>query len=117
MPATGLRLLIALFAALAITTQALAERRVALVIGNSAYKHAPALANSKNDAEGMSASLRRLKFDVVLSADLDGTGMRRQLPELSIQIEKADVALVIYVGPNYIASVNSKLERATGTRL
>jgi uncharacterized caspase-like protein len=77
MPATGLRLLITLFAALAITTQALAQRRVAFVIGNSAYKHAPALANSRNDAEGMAASLRRLEFDVVLGADLDGTGMRR----------------------------------------
>ena len=44
---------------MAIAGPALAETRVALVIGNSAYKHAPALANPKNDAEGMAASLKR----------------------------------------------------------
>jgi hypothetical protein len=42
----------------------LAETRVALVIGNSAYKHAPVLANPRNDAEGMAAALKRLNFDV-----------------------------------------------------
>jgi uncharacterized caspase-like protein len=44
---------------------ALAEKRVALVIGNSACKYAPALANSKHDAEGLAAALKRLKFDVI----------------------------------------------------
>src|SRR5688572_29008269 len=50
---------------------ALAEKRVALVIGNAAYKHAPALTNPKNDAEGVAASLQRLRFDVLLGVDLD----------------------------------------------
>jgi hypothetical protein len=74
------------FAAAAITAcialTAIAETRVALVIGNSAYKHAPALANPKNDAEGVAVSLKRLKFDVVLGVDLDEAGMRRWLQEL-----------------------------------
>ena len=38
---------------------------MALVIGNSAYKYAPVLANPKNDAEGVAAALKRLKFDVI----------------------------------------------------
>jgi hypothetical protein len=39
-------------------------RRVALVVGVSQYEHAPALANTLNDARDTSAALRRLNFDV-----------------------------------------------------
>ena len=42
-----------------------AERRVALVIGNGAYQHAPQLRNPRNDAEDVSAALKRLGFDTV----------------------------------------------------
>src|SRR5262245_43890181 len=56
---------------LAASAPALAEKRVALVIGNSAYKYAPALANPKNDAEGIAAALKRLKFEVIAGLDLD----------------------------------------------
>ena len=97
---------------------ALAEKRVALVIGNSAYKHAPALANPRNDAEGMAAALKRLKFDVVLGVDLDETGMRRQLQDFANRLEKAEVALVFYAGHglqvggrNYLVPVDAKLEK------
>ena len=72
-----------LIALLSFAAPSLAETRVALVIGNSAYKHAPALAPSRNDAEGMAAALLRLKFDVVLGIDFDETGMRRHLQEFS----------------------------------
>src|SRR5215468_4800916 len=37
---------------------AVAEKRIALVIGNSAYKHAGVLTNPKNDATDMSAALK-----------------------------------------------------------
>ena len=49
---------------------AVAETRVALVIGNGAYKHAPALANPKNDAEGMATALKGLDFDMLAGTDL-----------------------------------------------
>ena len=62
---------------------ALAEKRVALVIGNSAYKHAPALANPKNDAEGMAAAPKRRKFDIILGVGLDEAGMRRPLQQFT----------------------------------
>ncbi len=68
---TALKALILLVACLCLSAPALAETRVALVIGNAAYKHAPALANPKNDAEGVAASLKRLKFDVLLGIDLE----------------------------------------------
>ena len=45
-------------------------RRVALVIGNSAYEHATPLANPKNDAEAVSAVLKKLGFEVITGLDL-----------------------------------------------
>ncbi|HUG82219.1 MAG TPA: caspase family protein [Bryobacterales bacterium] len=47
------------------------EKRVALVIGNDAYRHAPRLRNAVNDANDLGATLRELGFDseVVLNAD------------------------------------------------
>jgi hypothetical protein len=42
-----------------------AQKRVALVIGNSAYKHAGDLTNRKNDAADMAAALRKFRFQVV----------------------------------------------------
>jgi hypothetical protein len=45
-----LRLVIAFCVLLALGSSANAEKRVALVIGNAAYTHAPELANPRNDA-------------------------------------------------------------------
>jgi uncharacterized caspase-like protein len=114
------RLLLVLSAIL-LAAPTLAETRVALVIGNSAYKHAPALANPKNDAEGVAASLKRLKFDVLLGVDLDEAGMRRLLRDFAGKVEglgKDDVALVFYAGhglqvsgSNYLVPVDAKLEK------
>src|SRR5262249_5165317 len=57
------------------TTSALAEKRVALVIGNSDYRHNVKLSNPKNDAVDVAASLKQLGFDVILETDLDKRGM------------------------------------------
>ena len=97
---------------------ALAETRVALVIGNSAYKHAPALANPKNDAEGMAAALRRLKFEVLAGTDLDKPAMEKLLQAFAQKLDTADVALVFYAGHglqvhgrNYLVPIDGKLDR------
>ena len=45
--------------------EAFAEKRVALVIGNSAYENAPALPNPANDAAAIVEMYRAAKFDVV----------------------------------------------------
>jgi uncharacterized caspase-like protein len=99
-------------------TPALAETRVALVIGNAAYKHAPALANPKNDAEAMAASLRRLKFEVLAGTDLDKAAMDKLLRAFAGKLETADVALVFYAGHglqvhgrNYLVPVDGKLDK------
>jgi hypothetical protein len=59
-------------------TPALAERRVALVIGNSAYLHATTLRNPANDARAIEGLLKNTGFDeVALKLDLGFNGMRR----------------------------------------
>jgi Caspase domain len=47
-----------IFGVLVLVLSALAEKRVALVIGNSAYQHVPALLNPANDARDIAAALR-----------------------------------------------------------
>jgi formylglycine-generating enzyme required for sulfatase activity len=114
------RRLIACLVLCLLAAPALAEKRVALVIGNSAYKHAPALANPRNDAEGIATSLRRLKFDVLLGVDLDKPGLERLLRGFADRIEKSDVAMVFYAGHglqvhgrNYLVPVDAKLDKET----
>src|SRR5262249_35081556 len=95
--------------------------RVALVIGNGAYKHAPALTNPKNDAEAVAAALKRLKFEVIAGLDLDEAATRRILREFAEKLDglgNEDVAILFYAGhglqvngKNYLVPVDAKLER------
>ena len=75
-----------------------AEKRVALVIGNSAYRTVPALPNPVNDARLMSDTLLSLGFFVVgggARLDLDKAGFDSALQEFGHQLTGADVALFI----------------------
>ena len=62
---------------------ALAEKRVALVIGNSAYQHTPKLANPKNDATDVSAALKKLGFQVIEGFDLDKAAFDRKVRDFA----------------------------------
>ena len=53
-----------------------AQKRVALVVGNSAYTHTPALGNPRNDAADVAAELARFGFEVVEGYDLDNQNRR-----------------------------------------
>ena len=78
---------------------ALAEKRVALVIGNGAYVKAATLPNPKNDALAMADLLGKAGFDVVdVKTDLSADGMRRALRDFSEQVRDADMAVVFYAG-------------------
>ncbi|WP_261334681.1 caspase domain-containing protein [Rhizobium leguminosarum] len=97
-------------------SQAFAEKRVALVVGNSAYQHVPTLPNPKNDAGDMAAKLRDLGFVVVVGNDLDLAGVRRTISDFVDKLDGADMALFYYAGhglqvngENYIAPVDAKL--------
>lgn len=74
------------------------ERRVALVIGNSAYRAAPALPNPGNDAQDVAAALRAVGFEVIEGRDLDRRGMGEALGRFARAADGADAALFFYAG-------------------
>jgi len=80
---------------------ALAESRLALVIGQSAYKSVPALPNPANDAKAMSQLLTESGFAVTAASDLSQAQLRDKISEFAGQVaaKGADtVALVFYAG-------------------
>ena len=84
--------------ALSSPTAAKAEKRVALVIGNSAYQNTGELRNPSNDAADMTAALKRLGFQVTEGRDLDKRAMERTIRQFGLSLEGADVALFFYAG-------------------
>jgi tetratricopeptide (TPR) repeat protein len=72
--------------------------RVALVIGNSAYQNVPFLPNPVNDATDLSASLRRLGFDVKTLSNARYDDMRRALIDFGPQARGAEIALIFFAG-------------------
>src|SRR6478736_4106088 len=96
---------------------ATAERRVALIIGNSTYKNVVALPNPARDAASVAAMFRKAGFDVVDSKlDLGNTAMRRVIREFTGIARNADIAVVYYAGhgiefdgTNYLIPVDAEL--------
>ena len=106
-----------IFLTLVFLPEAHAEGRVALVIGNAAYANAPALRNSRNDADDISEQLRRLGFEVVDGRDLDSRSMRVALARFAQKLKGTEAALVYYSGhglqidgQNYLVPIDAQVE-------
>ncbi len=83
------------------STAALAENRLALVIGQSAYRTVVALPNPANDARAMSQMLTDAGFDVTAAADLSQKDMNDKVGDFAAKIAAKGpdtVALVFYAG-------------------
>src|SRR5260370_36684283 len=95
-------------------------RRVALVIGNSAYQHAPTLPNPRRDAVMVADALRQVNFQtVMLQNDLGREQLVNALRDFAKQAEGADWAVVYYAGHgravssvNYLLPVDAKINTA-----
>jgi hypothetical protein len=93
-----------------------AEPRVALVIGNGAYRSVPELDNSRNDADDISEQLKRVGFAVIDGRDLDRSAMYAALGRFAQRVRGTDAGLVYYSGhgmqingQNYLVPVDLKL--------
>jgi uncharacterized caspase-like protein len=75
-----------------------ADRRVAFVVGNGAYKNAQKLPNAAVSAKAMAALLRTLDFDVTDGFDLTRDQMTERLLEFGKRAAGADLALFYYSG-------------------
>jgi hypothetical protein len=110
-------ILLGLFAATLLPGIAQAERRVALVVGNSAYANAASLRNPRNDASDFAESLKKMGFEVELGLDLDQQGFARTIENFARALDGADVGLFFFAGhglqmneKNYLVSANARLE-------
>ena len=100
------------------TGAALADRRVALVIGNSQYKNASnILINPQNDASDVATALRALGFEVLLTVDANKREFDLSLQKFAHLATDADAALFYYAGHamqfqgrNYLMPTDAELE-------
>jgi uncharacterized caspase-like protein len=74
------------------------ERRVALVVGVSAYQHANRLPNTLNDAHDIAIALSHLGFDVETISDPDRNRLESAVRRLGDRARGADAALFYYAG-------------------
>ena len=98
-----------------------AAKRVALVIGNSAYKHAAVLDNPVNDAAAITKALRQQNFKVIKGIDLDHAGMLDTIRKFSRALSKGDIGVFFYAGhgiqisgKNYLVPTDAKLADSFG---
>jgi hypothetical protein len=98
---------------------AVAEKRVALVIGNGAYKNASKLNNPTNDAKAISGMLQSAGFDeVALHENLGIRELRRAISDFAGMARDADTAVVYYSGHgievngiNYLIPIDAVLDQ------
>jgi len=101
-----------------------ADKRVAFVLGNSAYKNVAPLPNPAIDAKSMAKVLRNVGFEVVEGANLTRDRMTERLLEFGKKAEGADVALFFYAGhgiaingTNYLLPVDADLKSEMDVKL
>jgi len=106
---------------LLLASPAAAEKRIALVVGNSAYQNITRLDNPRNDAVLMADTLLGLGFTLIggrAQLDLDKPALDIAVQNFGRQIQGADVALFYYAGhgvqvngSNYLVPVSANPTR------
>src|SRR6201997_3753324 len=103
---------------------ALADKRVAFVVGNAAYRNVPQLPNPAIDAKAMANVLRSVGFDVVEGTNLTRDKMTEKLLDFGRKAEGADVAVFYYAGhgiavngTNYLLPVDADLKSEADVKL
>jgi len=119
-----LTLLLSLFAILFSAETALADKRVAFVVGNGAYKNVVQLPNPPVDAKAMAALLRNVGFDVIEGTNLSRDAMTEKLLEFGKKAQGADLALFFYAGHglaiggvNYLLPVDADIKSEMDVKL
>lgn len=111
----GWQCLAVLMIALTASSPALAKR-VALVVGISDYAHSPRLSNPGNDAREISASLKRMGFEVITALDADLQKLATALDKFYAEANGAEAAVFYFAGhalqvrgANYIVPADAQL--------
>lgn len=109
---------------LATADGAMADRRVAFVVGNGAYKNVAQLPNPPIDARAIAGTLRNVGFEVVEGTNLSRDKMTEKLLDFGKKAQGADVALFFYAGhgiaingTNYLLPVDADLKSEMDVKL
>jgi uncharacterized caspase-like protein len=101
-----------------------AEKRVAFVVGNGAYKNVAQLPNPPVDAKAMAAVLRNVGFDVVEGTNLTRDSMTAKLLDFGKKAQGADVAVFFYAGhgiaiggTNYLLPIDADIKSEMDVKL
>jgi hypothetical protein len=101
-----------------------ADRRVAFVVGNGAYKNVTPLPNPTIDAKAMAGVLRNAGFDVVEGINLSRDKMTERLLEFGKKTQGADIAVFFYAGHgiavdgvNYLLPVDADIKSEMDVKL
>ena len=101
-----------------------AEKRVAFVVGNGAYKNVAPLPNPSVDAKAMAATLRNVGFEVVEGSNLTRDKMTERLLDFGKKAQGADVALFFYAGhgiaisgTNYLLPIDADIKSEMDVKL
>src|SRR5262245_25910670 len=102
---------------------AAAERRVALVVGNAAYKEAP-LRNPLNDARAMAGALREAGFEVILRENATKQALERAIADFGEKLGPDAAGLFYYAGhgiqargQNYLVPVDAQIASESRVRI
>jgi uncharacterized caspase-like protein len=119
-----LTVIVSLICMLLSANAAQADRRVAFVVGNGAYKNVAQLPNPPVDAKAMAAVLRNVGFEVVEGTNLTRDKMTERLLEFGKKAQGADVAVFFYAGhgiaisgTNYLLPVDADIKSEMDVKL
>jgi uncharacterized caspase-like protein len=103
---------------------AVADKRVAFVVGNGAYKNVAQLPNPPIDAKAMAGVLRNVGFEVVEGVNLTRDKMTEKLLDFGKRAQGADVAVFYYAGhgiaingTNYLLPVDADIKSEMDVKL
>src|SRR5246127_960550 len=103
---------------------ALADKRVAFVVGNGAYKNVAQLPNPPIDAKAMAATLRNVGFEVIEGTNLTRDTMTAKLLDFGKKAQGADVAVFFYAGHgiaidgiNYLLPIDADIKSEMDVKL
>ena len=97
--------------------RAFAERRVALIIGNSNYQNAPILPNPERDARGIADMFQKAGYEIVTTAfNVGNLDFKSTIRKFEDTVTDADIAVIYYAGyglnihgTNYLIPIDAKL--------
>lgn len=117
-------LLVSLMCMALSVSAAKADRRVAFVVGNGAYKNVAQLPNPPIDAKAMASTLRNVGFEVIEGSNLSRDQMTEKLLDFGRKAQGSDIAVFYYAGhgiavggTNYLLPVDADIKSEMDVKL